>query len=329
MNGVINKRENGIDILKAICAFGVVCIHVSFSGGIGDYYIALQRVAVPIFFMISGYFYRGNVCEKDKYYNIKKAFIIMIKANILYFCLKLCICIISGDSVDLFLGNIFSNKNIVKFILFNESPVAGHLWYLSAILYVYIIMSLFDVERHKKFTYFLIPAFLIGDLLLGKYSVLLFEREFPFLLVRNFLFVGIPYFCIGRLLNNKYRDNVYISKKKVVMGIVIFTFTTFMERFIITYFDANTMRDHYISTTFLAVMLFIFAMQNKNSNNDLVRVGREYSAGIYIIHPIIIKAIDCIVERKQSFIFSLLISIVVYVFSLLIVILYKKLIEYR
>lgn len=52
-----NRAEN-IDILKAICAFLIVCIHVSFPGKVGAYFTALTRVVVPIFFMISGYFYK-------------------------------------------------------------------------------------------------------------------------------------------------------------------------------------------------------------------------------------------------------------------------------
>ena len=60
-----------------------------------------------------------------------------------------------------------------------------------------IIMHIFDKLKIEKCLVFAAPFLLMGDLILGKYSVLLLGREFPYILVRNFLFVGIPYFCIG------------------------------------------------------------------------------------------------------------------------------------
>lgn len=39
-------RADNIDILKAICAFLIVCIHAPFPGVIGEYFTALTRIAV-------------------------------------------------------------------------------------------------------------------------------------------------------------------------------------------------------------------------------------------------------------------------------------------
>lgn len=45
----VRGRICGLDILKALCAFGVVAIHAPFPGKIGSYIMALSRIAVPIF----------------------------------------------------------------------------------------------------------------------------------------------------------------------------------------------------------------------------------------------------------------------------------------
>lgn len=42
-------RVQGLDILKALCAFAVVTIHQKFPGRIGICLDALARIAVPIF----------------------------------------------------------------------------------------------------------------------------------------------------------------------------------------------------------------------------------------------------------------------------------------
>ena len=52
----MTKRNIGIDILRFICAFLVACIHAPFSGAVGGCVKAVARIAVPIFFMSTGYF---------------------------------------------------------------------------------------------------------------------------------------------------------------------------------------------------------------------------------------------------------------------------------
>ena len=60
------KRFNGLDILKAICAFLVVFIHVPIQGFMKEYLVALCRIAVPIFFMITGYFWSNDLNKQKK-----------------------------------------------------------------------------------------------------------------------------------------------------------------------------------------------------------------------------------------------------------------------
>ena len=57
MSEIRVKRLNNIDKLRCICAFLVVYVHAPISGEIGLYLSSLARAAVPIFFIISGYFY--------------------------------------------------------------------------------------------------------------------------------------------------------------------------------------------------------------------------------------------------------------------------------
>lgn len=90
-----------------------------------------------------------------------------------------------------------SFKQWVFFLIFNENPFAGHLWYLGAYLYVLLIMVAVDKYNLWKYMLWFTPLLLMGDLVLGKYSLLLLGKEYPFVYVRNFLFVGIPYFMLG------------------------------------------------------------------------------------------------------------------------------------
>lgn len=211
------KRIEYIDWLRIISAIAVIGIHITMTQpnnysvqeiGKSNYTIltcvyTLIQWAVPVFLMIS-----GNL---------------LLHSNISISMLQCC------HSVFRFficyVRKIFTGKSILKFLVLNESPLAGHLWYLGAILYVLVIVLLVDRFNCKKVLYYLTPVLLIADLVFGKYSLLIFHREFPYILVRNFLCVGIPYFCIGNLIREK-RCSEKWNRKILQVLIVVFTITS-------------------------------------------------------------------------------------------------------
>lgn len=231
--------------------------------------------------MISGYFYKKDKTKRQ----IKKIAILFIEANILY-CVWDCI-------YGLFSGSfpVINLKSLMKFVLLNESPFSGHLWYLGAILYTLIIVYMLDKIGCKKVMYWITPVLLIGDLIFGKYSILIFDREFPYILVRNWLFVGIPYFSIGMLMQDKrFRFGKW--------GIPVFAFATIFERYLLVSNGLNATRDQYISTTFLAIAVFSFALEYKGKVSEkLSQIGQNYSTWIYSIHPIFITIFTWLISK--------------------------------
>ena len=296
------SRAASLDVLKAICAFLVVCIHVPFPGKVGEYFTALTRVAVPIFFMITGFFHADVVLGRKSKDQIKKIFLLSIKANVIFLVWKFVYNAVKGkQAVHVFVLEAFSSDALAKFFLFNDNQVGPHLWYLSAILYVLIIVFLIDRLNAKKVLYYSTPILLLGDLVLGKYSLVFLGHEVPYYYVRNFLFVGLPYFSIGNIIRDRYSHIERIGRKWLVSAMVLFSFTTIAERMILVSVGKNAVRDHYLSTTFLAVSIFMYTLvrqgrQGANSNRQklLAKIGREYSADIYIVHPIIITILQVV-----------------------------------
>lgn len=194
------KRNNSIDNLKAICTFLIICIHVPFPGEIGAYFITLTRIAVPIFFMITGFFYLDIIFYHKEVKQIKKILKLLIEANVIFLIWNILCKVFCGKNIIHYLQSTITLKNIIKFVVFNESPLGVHLWYLGAVFYVLLIVFFLDKLKLRKILYILVPFLLIIDLVFGKYSLIIFHHEFPYILVRNFLCVGIPYFCIGNII---------------------------------------------------------------------------------------------------------------------------------
>ena len=263
-----------------------------------------------------------DVVEKSREIRqMKKIFKLMLEANILYLLWDSFYAVLSHN-VSSF-TSMFTLKNLLKFIFFNESPLKGHLWYLGAILYVLFIVFAFDKLKIGKYLSFATPFLLLGDLILGKYSIMLLGREFPYILVRNFLFVGIPYFCIGRLIRRGFGQKV---KKDVLAVLMIaFSVTSLLERFVLVSLNANAVRDHYISTTFLAVTVFLFALKCHRDNKTLALIGRKYSTWLYILHPISITCIGVVAHKVGAYgIYKFIAPIIVYITTLVFLVIVDK-----
>ena len=317
------KRLNNVDALRIICAFCVICIHSDLSGTIGYLVIPICRVAVPIFLLISGFFYSSKKPKKDKKRQIVKIFKLIIVANILFFIFSICKAIYIGNLME-YLQQVFNYKSILKFIFLNESPFYGHLWYLNALLYTLVFVYFIDKTKFRYKVYKLIPILLLCDLVFGKYSLVILQKEIPFLFVRNFIFVGIPYFLLGKYIGEKKEKLRKISVHKLFVCFWIFIATTIIEKTILNYFEKNAVRDHYISTSFLAVTFFLMVINAKqlHRNNILVILGKNYSLWIYIIHPIIIELLEKIFNNNIYI--NYIIPFITLLISIIIIAICKK-----
>ena len=85
MNVEWKKGKNrSLNILKFICATLVVFIHCKFPGEFGKIIENYGRIAVPIFFMISGYFVYNNIRSKV-FKKFKRIFILLLGACAFWF----------------------------------------------------------------------------------------------------------------------------------------------------------------------------------------------------------------------------------------------------
>ena len=124
--------------------------------------------------------------EKRLGRGIKRIIGILIWSTAVFMIVKFIFAIHNNDF------SFLNLKALRNFILFNENPFGFHLWYIGAYIYTLIIVLVFNKINKIKYVYWSIPILLLVDLCLGKYSIVLWHREFPVIIVRNFLFVGIP-----------------------------------------------------------------------------------------------------------------------------------------
>ena len=301
------NRNNGLDVLKCICAFFVIAIHCKRVPGIPGLVInALIFTAVPLFFMITGFFYQRTVDHgrvKSQIINVLK---LLCWASIFYFVFNGILAIATGSTVDEYIKSYMNLKKALLFLFLCDSPFQGHLWYLSAILYVLIGIALFEKKWSRKKLYWLIPVLLVGHLAVGKYSMLLLGRKFPMKLVRNEFSPGLTYFLLGDYLYQKkdgFVSTMTEKKKLLAVIAIVLVITSILEsRFLASKgLDAGIERG--ISSDFLIPVLFISFMKISHEGRVLhwfAQIGRQHSTMIYIIHPALLSLLSIVLQQQSE-----------------------------
>lgn len=317
------SRQASLDVLKCFAAFLVVDIHAGFPGKPGSYITAIARIAVPLFFMITGYFYPIMV-SKGRIKNYVRKLIQLTLITSLFF---LSIIIVRGLLKGTFLEQmdiLFNIKSLLKWGLLNNCPLGGHLWYFYAILYVLVLMGLADCLNLRSWLYRFIPLLLIINYLLSFGSHIT--------LYRNFLFTGLPYVLLGSFLQEKSSiiNHRFPSDKQVVYGLIICGFLLGVEMIVYKFTGLQQPRDHYLFTFPLVVGLFVLALRNPSfgAGSKLACIGKRYSPYIYMFHPFIIMCLAHFPLFSNWIIYCNFRPVIIFLFTLVCVYAGCKLVEW-
>ena len=281
-------RYYSIDTLKFICAVCVIAIHSPQPEQIQTYITPLLRCAVPVFFMISGYFTYG---KKD----IGQTIIKRVKdlSKVLCWALALYIlCFITVNGRD-------SLQHILhlltpQFLIFNSVPHGMHLWYIAAYIYVLAIIYFIDKFNLYKILFYSIPLLMVSALLFGKYSEIIFAQTIESCYTRNFLFTGLPFFATGMLMKSLKRTKQIIVP---LVAFILFYTLGILE----TRIPNLSNGDWYATTIPLSISMFMFFTNIQQSkDNVLSKSGREDSFYIYIFHFLFAIIVSKIYEMTSA-----------------------------
>lgn len=208
-------KNDCLNVWKGIAAFAIVLIHCNLPSPVGGMMNGLARFGVPLFFMISGFFSYGKGIDTIKR-RMGKSWSLFLTANGVYFLWRL-LALLWGRSLSLkAVLELFSLERLLNWLLWNESPFMGHLWFLGALLYCYLFYWILVKRGWQERCSLLIPVCLAANLLLGEgFSII--GWEISFLWVRNFWLTGLPFFLLGHWFAGKQER----GRLKIYPGISI------------------------------------------------------------------------------------------------------------
>ena len=281
------KVLNGnLDALKVVLAICVVALHCKILGGndtVIGYMLGngLFRVAVPVFFIINGYYLFHTLGEGHSFAKWFKRGLWMY----LFWMLVYSPFYVDPATVGTLRGLI----GVIKAFLIGYF----HLWYLVGMLGGGLILyALRNTSTQRLITLALI-AYLIGLTL--QYSRVYYILPDPFLqhfnqndyAARNFLFMGFPFMCMGFVFA-KHQFVQKVSRPWVwgwlVMGVALMLAESYMNYSL----RANPQMyfDFMFSLPILTPALFLLACVyfRASSSNAAAKV----SSAVYYTHPLFI-----------------------------------------
>ena len=319
------KREKNynMELLRVLACIMVVCIHVTnyYSRGYGEIshisYIfsivinGICRVAVPLFFMISGYFLLPEVMVIKK--SIRRAFQIFV--------------VLVLWSGIYYIWNLYYRKRDYDFALAFEEPVKKHLWFLYAILGMYIALPFLQCMIKKMpdllMRYFALLWFLFMalDFVI---AILDMEVTYEVPLVGSSCYLG--YFLMGFIIS-------HTMKKVEIPGWLCFlgAFSCIAIIIVFTYICTVNTGVHiedffeYRNVFIASAAAFIFYDASNNGKYELSeRVKRgisfvsKHSFTIYLCHVLFLDIVKLeLYPRKISaFVGIPLFTIVIFAASL-------------
>lgn len=176
--------------------------------------------------------------------------------------------------------------------------LAGHLWFLRALLYMEIFMFLFEGWIRKIDLKCPLALLWITDVLLFKYSGLLFGFTIPQPyneIITKYLLNACLYYLAGYYIRkNEYRfkqkaRHITIGRHSLVLAVL--AALNIREYFFLENLGANTMPVNYIFTMPLTISTFMFGLLNPRlgEGSHLADWGQSISMYIYYWNPLLIR----------------------------------------
>ncbi len=305
------KSENRfIYAIKFIACIFIVTTHARFSGPLWNIVFAIDHCCVPFFLAVSGRFLLYNRGMSNIFdtatirLKTKNSLLRLLKITgvvyLVHLVFSFCFYMAQKTPVLEWLKMKFNPYEAWVFFMFNSgrfiydgSYVFDHLWYLFVMIYVYILIYIFaPVLRkwYKGLVVILLCLLFFGEWLQIYYPIRPFGINInTWYVLRNWLFVGIPFVLIGIIFSDYVYKKGDISNMKVpaiiitVAGIV----SSYVELLI---FGGDTYI--YFGSVITTIGLLLLSECSSYNGWILYTLGKKASSNIYFYHVLIIAVLD-------------------------------------
>ena len=316
MQNTRKGRNVYLDLFKFFLCYLVIAIHLA---GESFPYFPLFRLAVPMFFIISGYFNYTADPERLRTKSvgfISRSLRYMLLGFLIYIIFDFFMCYVDGHGVGYYFTTLFYEDFWLEFFFLNRpiTYTGAQLWFLIALFVVSLIhyaLVRFDRLRYYKI---IIPVCYFIYFFFAGYMYLLQDTDMPIRYTRNAFFFGLPNFALGfTLAKFDFHKKGWYKYLYLALG-VLFYFLQVPEYLLVK--TDNISLEMYLSGVAAAVFLLLFFLGIKNADCPFYYkgVGKNAPFYVYILH----MAVAVVLAKFVSISDAMFRSFVVLLLSFLI-----------
>ncbi len=298
-------------------------IELDFNYFITTFFNAISRYSVLFFFMISGLLIIPKEDDFEKYLNrIKKIIIPLFIFSIFYLLFDF---ILFGRGI---------NFHSLSRLLF--SPVKAHMWFLYAILGIYIVLPFIrkislNMSIKEENLFIFLWLFFEGFVYLIR-LILGYSISYPIPMIQGVYYMG--YFMVGHIIFKRLRE---INLKKIIIISIISSIIIILGTYILTGINGKYFEGlfAYRNLFYMISGIGFFASILKMDENKFESIKKyilnisNHTYFIYLIHVVYLNILFEIIKVHEFFTFTLFsipfFTFVIFVLSYLTSYLLKKL----
>lgn len=311
-------RNVYLDLFRFFLAFMIICIHLT----IETYdFFPLYRLAVPMFFMISGYFLYTKDVEKQKHKSvgfIRRSAKYMLIGIAFYTVYEFIFCLIDETSIGWFFTTILyeGDSPLFEFFFLNAPipyyTVGAQIWFLIAMFVLSLIHFLLVKLQKTSWYKVLVPVcFAIYFFFSGFMYIVQPKTDIPIRYMRNAWFFGLPTFGLGYLIAQwDWHKKSWYKYVYLALALLFFLLQIPEHRLLIR---ENSNLEMYITGVIAAVCFLQFFLGIRKADCKFFYnwIGKSAPFYIYILH----MGVECILDRFTAFSSLLLKSAIVFLIS--------------
>lgn len=275
----MNERNGTIDIVKLLASFCIIAVHIGYYEDYPVFFADLFRVstrwALPFFFIAAGYFI-GRSKEQSITKRINKLITIFLTASVFY---SLILLLKNHNDTQGQLSEIFSFK-FLRGIYF-------HLWFVPSLIIGFIGLGYMRETISDKSS-FIVSAIII--VIVWAEDVLVFMgKDVDFIFSREIMSIGLVYLGYSIAKNNIQEK---ISTNKSISIVMLFLIALTAEAFILQEITGTSSKERQfpLFCSLAALAILITCCKIKTKESVISELGKRYSLGVYLYHPLFISA---------------------------------------
>ena len=289
-----STKVRSIEYIKLLAACFVVFIHIHFPGTLGKVFDSIARFGVPFFFVISGFF-SYQIKSERVLRRMLHILMILLLATLLYTVWGgVKTVIYSNGTLSKYLLTQFNWGTIARWLFMDICPVAGHLWFLMALIKCYAVFWLYVKlnENTKEEVINYGPFYIFGSLLLMIHIMTSLKMvgigmKVNYIAYRDGLFFGLPMFCTGLYIKENYEKIHCCFNLSKIKSVLVFMVGTALG--VLQYLKIGKV-EMPVGTFFAVCALLMFAVeQGERESTSILKDRFAYVLGktsviVYIIH---------------------------------------------